>query len=108
MTLCLIGSVPVDGRETVGNSRWKGVEGSLERRDGLGEFDVAWIPCTIRLVTESMRRRLLMSTIKLKCCKKSAPMIALAMSATTKIQRKVRRRLRFRVRDRVPYGWWYH
>ena len=100
MTLCLIGSVPV---ETAGNSRrtaWKGVEGSLERRDGLGEFDVAWIPCTIRLVTESMRRRLLMSTIKLKCCKKSAPMIALAMSATTKIQRKVRRRPRFRVNKR--------
>ena len=105
MTLCLVGSGPVDGRETAGNSRRrasKGVECSLERSDGLGEFDVACIPCTVRLVTESMRRRLPMLTIKLKCCKKSAPRIALATSATTKIQRKVRRRLRFRVRDRVP------
>ena len=59
-------------------------------------------PLTSKLVLES-EQCLPISTMRLKCQRKSACSIGIATSALTKIHLKVHRRPKSRVRDRLPY-----
>ena len=77
--------------------------GCLVRVEGCGEVCEVVIPWTFSCVVESKRRLCPISTVRPKCCRKSAPRIGCFTSATMKDQRKVQRRPKLKVRERVPY-----